>query len=326
MARRRSWPRLTRDLPLTPLAGRGIVITRPDRQAAGLAALIDAAGGHALRYATIEIEPLRTARLDALLGRLADYDVLVFISRNAVEQGLARIRESGMALSPVPGRPVVAAIGAGTRRALETEGFATVIAPEGPADSEALLAEPALANVSGKRIAVFRGEGGRETLAAGLRARGATVDYAECYRRRAPALDPQPLIAQWLRGEVHAVTVSSGEGLANLAARGRLSASHIHVTRHLALEGSRLTVLAQRAGMSKQAMGRLVDQCLAWGLVLREPDARDARARRIQFTPAGLSWLLAMQQSVAQAEAELRQAIGPEVATVITIGLEAYAA
>lgn len=219
MARRRSWPRLTRDLPLTPLAGRGIVITRPDRQAAGLAALIDAAGGHALRYPTIEIEPLRTARLDALLGRLADYDVLVFISRNAVEQGLARIRESGMALSPVPGRPVVAAIGAGTRRALETEGFATVIAPEGPADSEALLAEPALANVSGKRIAVFRGEGGRETLAAGLRARGATVDYAECYRRRAPALDPQPLIAQWLRGEVHAVTVSSGEGLANLAAR-----------------------------------------------------------------------------------------------------------
>ena len=61
---------MTRDLPLTPLAGRGIVITRPDRQAAGLAALIDAAGGHALRYATIEIEPLRTARLDALLGRL----------------------------------------------------------------------------------------------------------------------------------------------------------------------------------------------------------------------------------------------------------------
>ena len=114
--------------------------------------------------------------------------------------------------------------------------------------------------------------------------------------------------------------------LANLAARGRLSASHIHVTRHLALEGSRLTVLAQRAGMSKQAMGKLVDQCLAWGLVLREPDARDARARCIRFTPTGLAWLLAMQQSVAQAEAELRQAIGPEVATVITIGLEAYAA
>jgi DNA-binding MarR family transcriptional regulator len=114
--------------------------------------------------------------------------------------------------------------------------------------------------------------------------------------------------------------------LANLAARGSLSASHIHVTRHLAIGGSRLTDLAQQAGMSKQAMGKLVDQCEAWGLVTREADARDARARRIGFTAAGLAWLLAMQQAVAQAEAELQMAVGPEVAAVIAIGLEAYAA
>lgn len=267
MARRRSWPRLTRDLPLTPLAGRGIVITRPDRQAAGLAALIDAAGGHALRYPTIEIEPLRTARLDALLARLADYDVLVFISRNAVEQGLARIRESGMALAPVPGRPVVAAIGAGTRRALETEGFATVIAPEGPADSEALLAEPALANVSGKRIAVFRGEGGRETLAAGLRARGATVDYAECYRRRAPALDPQPLVAQWLRGEVHAVTVSSGEGLANLAARLGEAARTLLVALPVFVPHPRVAEQARALGVADVVVSGAADEDVLAALV-----------------------------------------------------------
>ena len=267
MARRRSWPRLTRDLPLTPLAGRGIVITRPDRQAAGLAALIDAAGGHALRYPTIEIEPLRTARLDALLGRLADYDVLVFISRNAVEQGLARIRESAVALSPVPGRPVVAAIGAGTRRALETEGFATVIAPEGPADSEALLAEPALADVSGKRIAVFRGEGGRETLAAGLRARGATVDYAECYRRRAPALDPQPLIAQWLRGEVHAVTVSSGEGLANLAARLGETARTLLVALPVFVPHARVAEQARALGVADVVVSGAADEDVLAALV-----------------------------------------------------------
>ena len=114
--------------------------------------------------------------------------------------------------------------------------------------------------------------------------------------------------------------------LANLAARGSLSASHIQVTRHLALDGSRLTELAQRAGMSKQAMGKLVDQCEAWGLVTREADGRDARARRIRFTVAGQAWLLAMQQAVAQAEAELQLAVGPEVAAVIALGLEAYAA
>ena len=114
--------------------------------------------------------------------------------------------------------------------------------------------------------------------------------------------------------------------LSNLAARGRLSASHVHITRHLALEGSRLTELAQRANMSKQAMGKLVEQSEAWGLVSRVADARDARARRIVFTPDGLNWLRAFEQAVAQAETELRVAVGAEVATVIAIGLEAYAA
>lgn len=114
--------------------------------------------------------------------------------------------------------------------------------------------------------------------------------------------------------------------LSNLAARGRLSASHIHITRHLALDGSRLTELAQRANMTKQAMGKLVDQCEAWGLVTRQDDPRDARARRIVFTPVGLAWLQAYRQAVAQTEEELRAAVGAEVATVIAIGLEAYAA
>ena len=113
--------------------------------------------------------------------------------------------------------------------------------------------------------------------------------------------------------------------LSNLAARGTLSASHIHITRHLALEGSRLTDLAQRAGMTKQGMGKLVEQCEAWGLVARLTDPRDARARRIVFTPGGVIWLQAFHQAVAQAEAELRSAVGTEVATVIAIGLEAYA-
>jgi DNA-binding MarR family transcriptional regulator len=114
--------------------------------------------------------------------------------------------------------------------------------------------------------------------------------------------------------------------LANLAARGRLTAAHIHITHHLALEGSRLNELAARAGVSKQAMGKLVDQCEAWGLVQRQPDARDARACRVTFTPAGLNWLQAFEEAVGQAQAELRAAVGDEVATVIALGLEAYAA
>ena len=113
--------------------------------------------------------------------------------------------------------------------------------------------------------------------------------------------------------------------LSNLAARDQISAAHVHITRHLGLEGARLTELAQAAGMSKQAMGDLVDQCEAWGLVRREPDPLDARARRVHFTPTGLAWLAAFRDAVVQAEAEFRDTVGNEVATVVALGLEAYA-
>lgn len=113
--------------------------------------------------------------------------------------------------------------------------------------------------------------------------------------------------------------------LSNLAARAQISAAHIHITRHLDLQGTRLTELADKAGMSKQAMGDLVDQCEAWDLVRRESDPRDARGRIVRFTPTGLAWLQAFQDAVAQAEAEFRQEVGDEVATVVQLGLEAYA-
>ena len=113
--------------------------------------------------------------------------------------------------------------------------------------------------------------------------------------------------------------------LSNLAARAQVSAAHIHITRHLSLEGSRLIDLAQSAGMTKQAMGDLVTQCEAWGLVRRTPDLSDARARRIVFTATGLAWLQAFEQAVSQTEAEFRQEVGTDVATVISLGLEAYA-
>ena len=126
--------------------------------------------------------------------------------------------------------------------------------------------------------------------------------------------------------QLMAVNERAPLALSNLAARDKVGAAHIHITRHLPLEGARLTELARWAGMSKQAMGDLVDQCEAWGLVQREPDPVDARARRIVFTASGLDWLAAFQAAVAQAEAEFQAAVGKDVATVVALGLEAYAA
>lgn len=113
--------------------------------------------------------------------------------------------------------------------------------------------------------------------------------------------------------------------LSNLAARDKVGAAHIHITRHLSLAGDRLTDLAEKAGMTKQAMADLVMQCEAWGLVTREIDPHDARARRVRFTDAGLVWLRAFHDAVNQAEAEFREAVGEDIATVVALGLEAYA-
>lgn len=197
------------------LSGKGIVVTRPREQAGSLASMIEAQGGTAVVFPTIEIEDLADLRpVLALIGRLQEFDLAVFISPNAVRKAMNLVRaRRGDASWPRDLK--VAAVGRGSRRELERFGFRNVIAPEAHADSEALLELPELTEVAGKRIVIFRGEGGRELLGDTLVARGAGVEYAECYRRARPAADAGLLLAAWARGEVHAVTVSSSEGLAN---------------------------------------------------------------------------------------------------------------
>ncbi len=86
--------------------------------------------------------------------------------------------------------------------------------------------------------------------------------------------------------------------------------SHISLTRNLDIEGTRVSDLAQRAGMTKQAMGELVAQCVSLGLVASFVDPNDRRARIIRFTPQGLQWLHAFRRAISRAEAEMRREIG----------------
>lgn len=198
-----------------PLSGKGIVVTRPREQARNLAAMIETRGGSAIVFPTMEIEDLADLRpVLELIERLQGFDLAIFISPNAVRKAMNLVR-ARLGESTWPSRVGVAAVGRGSRRELERLGFRDVIAPEAHADSEALLELPEMNDVAGKHIVIFRGEGGRELLGDALVARGASVEYAECYRRAKPAADAGPLLAAWARGAVHAVTVSSSEGLAN---------------------------------------------------------------------------------------------------------------
>lgn len=200
---------------MKPLAGKRILVTRPGSQGEALAALIREAGGEALCIPAIEIQDLAEPQgFFAVADALASFDLAIFVSPNAVQRGLQRLRARGVQV-PWTGLPRVAALGQGSRRALEQEGFRGVIAPAGLPDSEALLALPELARVEGKRVALFRGEGGRDLLGSELTARGAAVASAECYRRARPESSRAPLGEALARG-VDALAVTSSEGLANL--------------------------------------------------------------------------------------------------------------
>jgi uroporphyrinogen-III synthase len=195
------------------LAGRRIVVTRPAGQNERLAEMIRAAGGEPIVFPVLEILDLEDTRaLVAASDHLDEYDLAVFISPNAVDKAMNVIR----ARREWPQRLRAATIGRASEKALARYGVADVIAPTGRFDSEALLELPALAAVRGWRVVIFRGDGGRELLGDTLRARGATVDYVECYRRVRPNADVEPLLKRWGRSEVDAVTVSSSEGLRNL--------------------------------------------------------------------------------------------------------------
>jgi len=194
----------------SPLAGRVILVTRPAHQSAALADGIRDAGGEALLFPALEIVAVDPQALATLLNRLAEYDLAIFISPNAAQFGVAAIR----AVAAVPDALEVFAVGPGTARVLGKLGLSRVTTPPGQ-DSEALLALPQLDQVAGRRILIFRGVGGRPLLADTLRARGATVDYVECYRRRCPETDAGPLRQRW--AEVSAVTIASAETLHNLA-------------------------------------------------------------------------------------------------------------
>ena len=188
----------------------GIVITRPARQAAGLAREIAALGGRPLVFPAIVILPSAdVAALRAVQSNLASYDITIFVSANAVEYGVG-----DPAAWPV--RILALAPGPGTAAALAAVGIANARVPATRMDSEGLLALPELLDVAGKRIVIFRGDGGRELLRTALEARGATVEQVECYRRAKPQSGAAGLIDAWRDKRVDAVTLTSGEGLDNL--------------------------------------------------------------------------------------------------------------
>ena len=248
-----------------PLAGRTIVVTRPLAQAGPLAEAIAAAGGEPLIFPLLEISPAADpAPLAAAVASLAQYAVAIFISPNAVDYSLPAILAHG----GWPAGLVPAAVGQGTVRALAAFGITGCVAPAERFDSEALLALPELqaARVAGRRLALFRGDGGRELLAETLRQRGAQVDCVTCYRRSGPADGVQPLLAAWRAGRLDALTVSSSEGLRYLADLLDVEGREFLVRTPLFVPHARIAESARALGLSNIILTDAADAGILAGL------------------------------------------------------------
>lgn len=196
-----------------PFAGLSIMVTRAPHQAEPLSEMIETAGGRAIRMPVLEITaPASTARLDRIVNRLSAFDIAIFVSTNAVAFGHARIQALGASL----GAMKLAAIGQKTATALEKIGRCADIYPRQGFTTEDLLTLAEMNEVRGRRIVIFRGEDGRELLGESLRARGASVVYAEVYRRVAPRGLPETLRECLANGDIDLITIASGQALHNL--------------------------------------------------------------------------------------------------------------
>jgi uroporphyrinogen-III synthase len=193
---------------VTPLPGLGVLVTRPEAQAAPLVGLLERAGARVHRLPAIEIVPAPDREaLRASVGPIDRYRWLMFVSTNAVRYG-AFLLEDAASL------PQFAAVGPATAAAIERAGLRVGVVPASGFDSEALLASPELTNVAGARVLIVRGDGGRELMGEELRRRGAEVQYVEVYARRRAAPAPEVVRAieeAWTRGEIDVVTATSAE-------------------------------------------------------------------------------------------------------------------
>lgn len=217
-----------------------ILLTRPFNQVKPLETLVNDAGYQALLFPTLKIEALKSAPLKE------HYDVVIFISANAVEYGLE-------VLSSLNHRhDKIFAVGSATAKKLNDYGFKVDAFPQTKASSESLLAMPEVSNLSDKDILIFRGKGGRETLREGL-GKNNVVEYIEVYERTQCKIVAfhQTSLTQFLQSDQGVITITSVENLSTLMAM----VEQIDVDALESIKQYPLAVLSERIKTYAQSVG-----------------------------------------------------------------------
>ena len=198
-----------------PLAGKTIVVTRPERQSSAISQRLIELGAGVIRFPLIAIEAIPNKSLNQSI--LTNYNYLIFTSRNSVEMAIKIMMEKLPAGSTLklPKTLKIATVGKQTAESLGAYGVLASIVPTELFNSEALLEHKELQGVEGKRIAIIKGEGGRDLLRDTLVERGATVDYINVYHRVCPVDNLLPLVKCQQQCGIDIIMLTSVEGLNN---------------------------------------------------------------------------------------------------------------
>ncbi len=197
-----------------PLLGKGIVITRPERQADDLARLLIREGAYPIAFPTIKIVPPDDwVELDEAIDKLKTYDWLIFTSANGVQFFFERLQDKNKDIADLKGIKVCC-IGPATALQLEKKGIIVDIIPE-QFIAEGILHSFASLDLVGKKILIPRASQARDILPEGLKKQGAEVDVVTAYRTINSGRKKEDFVAMINDNKVDVITFTSSSTVTN---------------------------------------------------------------------------------------------------------------
>ncbi|NNC99588.1 MAG: hydroxymethylbilane synthase, partial [Gammaproteobacteria bacterium] len=177
--------KLVTDLPTAqkPSDKPVVVLTRQARYLGNMAEILQKLHYQPVAIQTMEIEPIINEKLSTLCRNLDRFTDIIFVSRNAVEIGLAMFKQENVS---IPDSVQVMAVGAESAKQLYKHGIEAMF-PDHGTGADALLSVKKLADLSGHNILIFRGSQGLTWPAVEMTKRGATVEHADIYSQHMPS-------------------------------------------------------------------------------------------------------------------------------------------
>ncbi|MGA8186151.1 MAG: uroporphyrinogen-III C-methyltransferase [Terriglobia bacterium] len=196
-----------------PLFGKRIVTTRTREQSGDLREALEELGAEAVEIPAIEIrDPQSWQPMDQAIGRLDEFDYLVFTSANGVKKFLGRLPECGRDVRDLKGLQI-GAIGPGTAAELTATGIRVDFLPR-EYRAEGLIEHFKDADVRGKGFLIPRAKVARDILPRTLEERGARVEVVEAYETVRPGIAPGEL-ERLLTPTPDAITFTSSSTVTN---------------------------------------------------------------------------------------------------------------